>query len=227
MVSLQELVEIGFTQKEAEALLKDKYFKKEFGNWPKERLLLKINLIISIYGIKNSARVMEVIAKWPRFIGYNHEKAIYKAMQAYKTLNKQLIADAILAFPQFARLNHKKALDEAIKVYGAANKQRIINAILTFPEFAKSNHRKNMQMLLNIYGKKHKAKIIDAILTVPQFPEYDHKRALANVVEAGKKAGLTFDQCVDIVLSIPKKAKLSPEGSASVEEAFRKLLSKK
>jgi|GEM_PF-2953947 len=225
MVSLQELIEIGFTKEQAEALLKEKYFRKNFASWPKERLQLKINLIISFYGISNSALVMKAIANYPRFIGCSHEKAMAKAMQIYGPENEQRIVQAILAFPQFISLDHKRVLNEASKVYGAANKQRIIDAILAFPRFAKSNHKKNLEKLIKIYGKKHKAKVINAILNAPEFPSYDHENVLKKVIETGLKANLTKDQCIDIVLSIP--AKVKPESSASVAEAFRKILQEK
>ncbi|MEM4598286.1 MAG: hypothetical protein QW400_01200 [Candidatus Diapherotrites archaeon] len=225
MVTASELKEIGFSEEQAKSLLEDSYFKKNYGSWAKERLTVKINLIISFYGIKNAQRVFSAIANYPKFLDCNHEKAILKLSEFLPQLKKSKIAELILANPSLVSLDCKKAFASATKVYGKENAPDVLISLLTFPGFSKKNHRKNLQKLLKIYGKEYKQSIIQAMLRVPDFPNFNHKKALENVLREGKAAGLTEKQCVDILLNIGAKSDFSIKGAEEAKVAFERIIS--
>jgi hypothetical protein len=156
MVTLQELVEIGFTEKEAKKLMGDPYFRSRFAHWPKERFQKRIDEIVSVYGKENRKRILKATVGFSRFVTYDH----------------------------------RRALNEAMKIYGKANKSRIIEATLKFPPFAGHNH----------------------------------ERLLRQLTKIGRKAGITKQQCIDLILSIPVQAGLSRRRNIAVLDAFRNLL---
>lgn len=225
MVTASELKEIGFSEEQAKSLLNDSYFKKNYGSWAKERLTVKINLIISFYGLKNAQSVFSAIAHYPKFLDCNHEKAILKIGNFIPALKKGEITDIILANPALVSVNYKKALTAAIRVYGKDHFSDVLMSLLTFPGFSKKNHRKNLQKLLKIYGAEHKQSIIQTMLRVPDFPNFNHKKALENVLREGKAAGLTEKQCVEILLNIGAKSDFSIKGAEAAKAAFEKIVS--
>ncbi|MCX8190083.1 MAG: hypothetical protein N3F05_02525 [Candidatus Diapherotrites archaeon] len=225
MVTASELMEIGFTEEQAKSLLENDYFKKQYCPWTKERLTVKINLIISFYGIKNAQKVFSAVSQYPQFLSTDHEKALLKINEFIPQLKKNKIAELILANPYLVSMDCKKAFSSALKVYGKENAPDVLLSLLTFPGFSRKNHKKNLQKLLKIYGDEYKQSIIQAMLRVPDFPNFNHKEAIKKVFREGKAAGLTDKQCVEILLNIGAKADFSLKSAKEAKAAFEKIVS--
>ena len=157
MVTLQELVEIGFTEKEAKKLVENSFFRSKFAHWSKERLQEKIDKIVSVYGKESKGRILRILVSFPPFISYNHERALQKATRVYGQANKPRIIKTVLKFPAFVGYNHERVLRHLTRIGRKVGltKQQCIDLILSISGLATYSIRFSAENALTVYFYHH------------------------------------------------------------------------
>ncbi|MCH7568777.1 MAG: hypothetical protein IIA87_05125 [Nanoarchaeota archaeon] len=179
-MSLEALIEIGYTKKQAKTLDENPNFHHK----RKTAIELEnlIDRIAETYS-SNRQKIMEIILGFAPFAGYNHKRVVEEAIEVYGKDNEERVKKAILGFAQFVGYNHKRVVEKAIEVYGKDNEERVKKAILGFAQFAGLNHERVIEKAIEVYGKDNEERIKKAILGFAPFAGYNHKRVVEEAIE--------------------------------------------
>ena len=177
LIIIPELLNIGFTNKQALVLSQDKFFVK---NNSIKKLKTKIPELAKLYNTDVNT-IIDCILKFPQFAGLDHTRVLKQLEEVYGKQNKQKLIDCILKHPQFASYGHEHILKQLEEVYGKQNKQKIIDCILKFPQFAGLDHERVLRQKTRI-GRLiglTEQEVIDLILKKPVLAGCSYKRDLA------------------------------------------------
>ncbi|MBI5636162.1 hypothetical protein HY993_04335, partial [Candidatus Micrarchaeota archaeon] len=159
---INELKKAGFTLEQATRFYKKAGLDGDFKNKKADEFIEKIRKAAEAYSATEN-KIRQKIVQHPRFITYDHERAIRRLTKIYASADA--VKKAILKHPAFAGYDHERVIKAATGVYG--NEAAVKKAILKFPAFAGYDHERVIKAATGVYGNE--AAVKKAILKFPAF----------------------------------------------------------
>jgi len=175
---LEELVSIGFNEKEAKKLAESNGFHHRRKNG--QELTDLFNEICRVYGCTFD-KVKRAILSFPPFAGLDHGRVVRQGVEVYGADNEDKVKRAILIHPPFAGYDHRRVVRQGVEVYGADNEDKVKRAILIHPQFAGYDHRRvvRQETRLGRMAGLSDEKTVNYLLDTPVLAGYSTKRYLA------------------------------------------------
>ncbi len=218
MVTIEELVELGFSEKNAVALSQKSYFQRRLRRASKSTLESNLENIERIYGVSRNQSVKAVFS-FPQFAEYNHSRVLKEAQDVYG-VSKGAVVKAVFYAPPFAGLDHFRVLDDIQNIYGVS-KEVAVKAVFSFPPFAGFNHSLVLKDISDIYGVSRE-KVVKAVFKAPRFARRDHVRVLRQIKRFAKLLGLNKKTIIDYLFENPVIAGYSWKRNIASVDAIRR-----
>ena len=132
---LEELVSIGFNEKEAKKLAESNGFHHRRKNG--QELTDLFNEICRVYGCTFD-KVKRAILSFPPFAGLDHGRVVRQGVEVYGADNEDKVKRAILIHPQFAGYDHRRVVRQETRLGRMAglSDEKTVNYLLDTPVLA-------------------------------------------------------------------------------------------
>ena len=144
MLSVADLVSLGFSSEQAVGLRKDHFFILKFKSKSKQEFDGVLKKIMRVYGVSRE-RAVKAVFSHPQFAGLDHSERVQIIQRVYGVSRKKAVR-AVFSFPRFADYDHSRVLRETVRLgrIVGLSRQEVIDMIFEKPVLASYSQRRNL-----------------------------------------------------------------------------------